>query len=445
MLKGFRLARLPVRPHRPFTRPHRFPCLQVWIIPLIIWYILSNTSGTNCSAKRKYTGAVSGLFIMFCCSFVLEVAALWIGLRGTMFERSKRRPLPTLVYLDLVSHLLQIGFNAYATWANLTDKFECILQYDGWNGSLFMWFITIVTWVYMALFLLFLFIFFNPRSDYTRPESWEGRYMFITWMGAMCCCWNPFSAKQRQRQRERARRVGANLCSMFGHVDLTVTDALAAFALARNMYVQERKRRKMATSDVSKDASGAVKVTKHGGAPVGTELAGGLAFPGDEFTAPKQQEASKDGDSMGMDDAAVPGIRMRMHHSIKYNAATLQSASMGATIAEANHFFKFAFAAYGWMLYLLDGGIVGPLLQLCTGWGARGQYGALGPCCSGKVNKEVALKVLDASPAELLFLREEGALVDVLSYLIAVDHDTKSIVFSIRGELLLPKRMVIIA
>lgn len=37
--------------------------------------------------------------------------------------------------------------------------------------------------------------------------------------------------------------------------------------------------------------------------------------------------------------------------------------------------------------------------------------------------------------SDLLFLREEGAIMDVLSYLIAIDHEKRKIVLAIRGAL----------
>lgn len=63
----------------------------------------------------KYGVAVSGLFATFVVSVVLEAAAIVVGLRGSIFERSRRKQLPFIIYANFVSHLGQLGFNCKLT------------------------------------------------------------------------------------------------------------------------------------------------------------------------------------------------------------------------------------------------------------------------------------------------------------------------------------------
>lgn len=59
----------------------------------------------------KYGVAVSGLFATFVISVILEAAAVIIGLRGSIFEQSLRKPLPYIIYANFASHIGQLGFN----------------------------------------------------------------------------------------------------------------------------------------------------------------------------------------------------------------------------------------------------------------------------------------------------------------------------------------------
>jgi len=77
---------------------------------MIIWYIVTPRS-QDCVARKEYTGVVSGLLIFYVFSATAEVFIILVGLRGTMFERSKRTRLPAFVYCDVFAHLGQAGVN----------------------------------------------------------------------------------------------------------------------------------------------------------------------------------------------------------------------------------------------------------------------------------------------------------------------------------------------
>jgi len=283
---------------------------------------------------------------------------------------------------------------------------DCKVDLGAWNPDAFLWAINLATWAYLAILVIVVLICFHPYSDYRHPSSWEKRYLAIAWMAAACCLWNPFNAEARRRQRDRARRIGTGMCSMFGHVDLTETDVLAAFALARNMFVQEERKKKKAVADAVTAAeidtnnafsgecaiSGVLGSGEGGGtstadAPILiTNTVNKTEETAKPFRAPSQQEVKR----MGIEHPKnIPGIRLRIEPSIRGKAA---EAGL-ETLKEAQHYFKYAFATYGWMLYVFKEGVVQASTRLCCACGARGHYGVLGPCCTGNVNKEVALNV----------------------------------------------------
>lgn len=54
--------------------------------------------------------AVSSLLASFGISLALEIAAIVVGCRGSIFERRPRRFLPYIIYADTASHVLQLAF-----------------------------------------------------------------------------------------------------------------------------------------------------------------------------------------------------------------------------------------------------------------------------------------------------------------------------------------------
>jgi len=70
----------------------------------------------------KYGVAVSGLFATFVISVILEAAAVIVGLRGSIFEQSRRKPLPYIIYANFASHIGQLGFNCEFLLENLTQN-----------------------------------------------------------------------------------------------------------------------------------------------------------------------------------------------------------------------------------------------------------------------------------------------------------------------------------
>ena len=77
--------------------------------PIVIWFVLMYTDGI-CSHKRRDSITYGGLLVTYTASFVLETAMVVVGMKGAPFETAKRKPLPVLIYLDLLSMVVQVAF-----------------------------------------------------------------------------------------------------------------------------------------------------------------------------------------------------------------------------------------------------------------------------------------------------------------------------------------------
>ena len=293
------------------------------------------------------------------------------------------------------------------------------LDTDGvWNPTSFLDGLALSNWIYLGILTLFIVIIFNSHPDYHKPEAWSGRYMWCFWWGF--CCWNPFSSEQRAWHHERARRVGANLCSLFGHADTTLTDMWAAFIVARALY--EREKRQWNRRCVS---VGPAPHSSNDGEHAGVDESQNQTPESGAGEDGRNQTVVVESKNPDVTTTPVPAPVTSTYLTTEYPVD--QSA-----LKEAIHFFKFAYAVYGWMLFLLEHGASG-LAHIMFGCGIHGGHGYLGPCGVGRTNVKVALSTLDIPSSDLLFLREEGAIPNVLCYLIAVDHDTRSVVIAVRG------------
>lgn len=112
------------------------------------------------------------------------------------------------------------------------------------------------------------------------------------------------------------------------------------------------------------------------------------------------------------------------------------------TLADAAYYMKYAFAAYGWMLFVWQKRTFG-VIQLCCGracglWALpatlRRRGNIVDTVRAPRPNTEAILLAAELKEKDLVFVRQEG-LPDVLPYFIAVDHIKQTVVLAIRGSL----------
>lgn len=291
-----------------------------------------------------------------------------------------------LVVLDAICHIVQVGFVAFLSYLGSYNWMRpCDVGGVMWNDDAFTWATVGTFWTYCLFYLVFVILIHGQSSAVENSnESWSKTYMNSVWMSLIWFSWNPFSKTLRDHHRERAERVGRNLKSLFGHSDITLSDFILGFAYARHK---------------ARHSKGRVVSVETGGIP-----------------ADQRMSLSE--------NRTVEGLS-----SIKYCTTIVKGEPVvGNVLHEAEYYFRFAMAAYGWMMYMLGEGFLKGIFALC--WGGKG---VLFPMFRGKCNLEIACRVLGVSRESIIFIREQGEEHNVLCYVISVDHDRKCVVVSVRG------------
>ncbi|KAL6772208.1 hypothetical protein ACKKBG_A29375 [Auxenochlorella protothecoides x Auxenochlorella symbiontica] len=423
---------------------------------LLVGWLISIHGPKECTGAWQYNVAAGGLLGFFLASFALETAMTIIGLRGSIFETSKRRRLPLLIYLDIVAVTGQIAFNAYCTRLLYTEPPQCEVEPgELWQPAQVLKGLVWSTWAVLAGSLLLLALTYNLYPDYKAVESWERR-----WSAMAHCCFCCISNHEKGRREDLAARLGRIFALMFGHIDMTASDIVVSFALA--MTLQKLRRRggsraaragslQMTTAALpgadpyrapSPSSSGAgaplMDGTRTGeggngprfqGASAGPTGVGG-GSPG-SGAGPSPWSDSEGSDDEGLaaadEEAGLQGQRSRV------DAETLQ---------EASHYMSYAFAAYGYLLYLWGKPATG-VLELCCGRSCGLAMNMLRPSRGvlpdlrviTNLNREATLQAAGLSTEDLLFVRYEAEKPNVLPYFLALDHATQTVVLAIRGSL----------
>lgn len=361
--------------------------MQAFIPPLIAWFAILHGPDTVCDEVLEFTVAYSGILATYSISFMLELWTIVAGLQGTPLHGEPRRVIPLLVVLDTICHIVQVGFVGYLSYLGSYNWMRpCDVGGVMWNDDAFTWATAGTFWTYCLFYLVFVILAHGESSKVENSnESWSKTYMNSLWMSLIWLGWNPFSKTLRDRHRERAERVGKNLKSLFGHSDMTLSDFILGFAYARHKARHSKNRVVLPL-----DAAGICS---------------------EQRTSPSENRTVED------------------LSSIQYCTTVMRGEPVGGDVLqEAEYYFRFAMAAYGWMMYMLGEGFFKGIFALC--WGGKG---ILFPMFRGKSNLEIACRVLDAPRDSIVFIREQGQEHNVLCYVISVDHDRKRVIVSVRG------------
>lgn len=361
--------------------------MQAFIPPLIVWFTLIHSPDTVCDETKDFTISFSGILVTFTISFVLELWTVICGFRGTPLDGKERWAIPWLIWGDALCHIVQIAFVGYLTYlGSISFKRICDVDGPAWNDDAFIWATVGIFWTYCLFSLVLVFISWGQSSKLKYSnEGWDKTYMNSLWMSLMWLGWNPFSKSNRSHHRSRAKRVGKNLKSLFGHSDMSLTDFIISW-----MYARYRARHGEAEKLYSS---------------MNPCIERGFVQPPGDMTV-----------------AWLLGNGMYRERYIEGDDVEFE------VLEEAKDAFKYAMAAYGWMMYMLGQGILSGIWAVF--WGGRACYF---PMFRGKSNIEIACRVIDSTRDNILFLREQGDKENVLSYIISLDATKKRIVVSVRG------------
>lgn len=347
------------------------------LVLLVVWLGVAQPSKAcpELDTNRvPFEVATFGLLGTLAIVVFLEAYMTVIGFQGSILESKKRALISPLLAITIITYLVQLGFNVLLTVLLIDRPFQCTRGAKKRSVSGVLWALAWTTWASVIALALMGFWFFNSFPNYMDSSSWSKDYMRGAWT---CCSCAMLRAEERKRQKRKSIAIGHSLASLFGHIDYTRSDFIVSFYLA--MVMQRHKRE------------------SKGGAPADT-------IP------------TADGCDADVEAGKLVDIE---------------------TLNEAVHYFRHAFAVYGWDLYVLQQGIICGVPKVCCTAGRKSGdpgCGALpGFFTPWKINFKVAEEVLSIGKRSLLFYRDAGQVTDVVPYIISVDQTTKSVVLAMRG------------
>ena len=204
---------------------------------LLAGWLASLNAPWECEGAWRYSVGVGGLLGAFTLCLCLEAALVVVGLRGSVFEVSKRRAVPGLLYCLAACYLACVAFNGeccvlcalrrtagppagprcpspcrwhpprqpltsyalhpglppnltppgYCTHLMYSDPPECEGEGGGWDPLSVMWGLVWSTWAVLSALLLLLVFSYNLFPDYHDPAAWERRCACVFTLCCACC------------------------------------------------------------------------------------------------------------------------------------------------------------------------------------------------------------------------------------------------------------------
>ena len=316
------------------------------------------------------------------------------------------------------------------------------------------------TWaIIICLFALIIGVY-NLFPDYKNPEEWERQCAcwasVCSTMFCRCSCTTKRSGDTEDDNdngghtiKSASERLGSLFALMFSHIDLTPSDLAAAFGLALN---RQRVRRRLLNEAAERRKKQDDGDEGYRSPDSNDELlpAGADADVGDVVTGTTMHAMERGESSASTSVHGTMALGGRKKSSFftngmgaageEFEHAPEEEGDKGIVPAEdlkdAAHFMKYAFAAYGWMLFVYDKNISG-VAQLCCGRGC-GMWRSKAPAArvpTPSLNREAILQAAEIEESDLLRVREEGQVANVLPYIVVADHSRKSVVVAIRGSM----------
>lgn len=386
------------------------PALQLslfhvtWTVVLSIWMSkVDNDIDQVCDAKKYYIVVVCILLGTCAVSSVLEPLIAWCSSKGSLFETKMRSKLNYLIYCDLCCSIMRVGVTIYGTTVLYKQPGQCLDENES-SFNLRVSYEALIwsMWGMLGGLAVFCLLAFNFFPDYNDPNIWKRQCAYLS-------CWFCCVSGSRKEVRETFKRIGELLGHIFRHTDLVLTDILVIFYLS-----MIRQRMFRYAEEFEEDG--------HEGQTCDVELG----------------NMSKQSFSVS---AKRGSIKFRINSKGRLRVDT-EGQVDAETIDEIAYYMKYAFAAYGWMLYVWTRPGTG-MAELCCGrscnmisnmW--KGKSGVPFDLRRAPyLNREAILQAAELDGQDLLHVVLEGTGKDVLPYFIALDHIKKKVVIAIRGSM----------
>jgi len=381
---------------------------MVWMVTLSIWLSKSETVN-DCDEKAYYTGVVGATLATCIVSVVLEPIIAWYSSRGSLFETHKRDKLPLVIYSDLVMSVFRVVITIYGTVVLYKKSGDCLLN-SGTSFNLLRCYEAMLwcMWAMIGALATFCLLCYNFFPDYSNLKTWRNQFVYLSYW--FCCV-----SGSRSELHETFGHLGELIGNVLGHTDTTLTDILIIFYLSM---MRQRISRYEEILEKDQPQNGSVLNDMEQGAH---SISGRLSFSVSE----SRRESLKRYDSKGRLECDNEGM---VDHSM---------------LQEAAYYMKYAFAAYGWMLYVWAHPWTG-MAALCCGRSCSifpdmiKMKAGIPLKDVGKapyLNREAILRASGLKPKDILLIRLEGDGKNVLPYFIGLDHAKKKIIISIRGSM----------
>ncbi|KAL3156144.1 hypothetical protein ABBQ32_012435 [Trebouxia sp. C0010 RCD-2024] len=464
----------------------------IWFIFLVVAFS-AISKPSSCANTSSYEACIIGLFICFFLSAFLESWLAVEGMRGGIFEPEKRSRVVPLLYAQVAVFVCEVGFLIFGTVLISRQRPPCLEQGRTlWHSRGVVDVIIWTTWGVLAAMAGSVFATYSFFPQYNSQKSWERRCRFL----ALCMCCSTRMAGNRggpgtqADQPDPVGRMSELFAQVFEHVDMVTTDILATFLMAAA--AQQCKRRAAVGRILAKYEEKPLKLESSSSQPPSLMSARSSTNLRElkptcsstrllTSTSSSVSQLSHTSDSNHMDrlerhgkEAGLTACPHGGHEHLltpsgvaaehrpdwtPQEAAVRQGPSYEEVnptdLGEAAHFCRFAFAAYGYMLYIWSRPQMVGWCQLCCGrhcscWTSPvrrymqvmlSDQRKLPDISELKVtnhmNREAIQQMTALPDRDVVFVRfqNEALSHSCLPYFIAIDEHSHSVVVSIRGTL----------
>ncbi|KAL0029095.1 hypothetical protein WJX77_006448 [Trebouxia sp. C0004] len=459
----------------------------LWFIFLVVGFSAIQKPG-SCANTSSYETCIIGLFICFFLSTVLESWLVREGIKGSIFETEKRKRVVPLLYAQVAVFIAEVAFLIFGTVLIFRARPPCFEQHFSlWHSQGVIDVLIWTTWGVLIFMAGAVFVTYSFFPQYNSQKSWERRCRCLAL--CMCCstrmAGNSGGPGTQADQPDPLGRMSELFAQVFEHVDMVTTDILATFLMAAA--AQQCKRRAAVTKMVRQNGEGPLNLETQSsqGALVSarstsvrelrpTSSSTRLLTPTSSLVSQASQASDanhmeRHGKEAGLTQGSHGGPQHLLTPSgiaaeLKPDWTPQEAAQMQGSqyeevdphdLGEAAHFCRFAFAAYGYMLYIWSRPQMVGWCQLCCGrhcscWFSpvrrymqvmlsdRRKLPNLSELkVTNHMNREAIQQMTALPDRDVVFVRfqNEGASHSCLPYFIAIDEHSNSVVVSVRGTL----------
>lgn len=348
---------------------------SAWLLALCIVFGVHNDDLSICTNGNLLRIYYVGMLVILPLEILFSITIMHFSMKGTITNDRPRRHIPNLIMCKLFIFFIEIVWTIMGTnWAFGSHVRNCSnVVINVVKGA------TVVGWILLLCLVVGIIIVFdslgNPLTE--TPSQLQRLWKMRCKVICCCSCGSDVTSNRSSALDEIARLFAEHLIG----VDFVITDVAAGMILVQRQ--QERElRRRMAS----------------GPAPLRASYA---------------------------DVAQSKAVLDTSYHPKSW-----------MTLTHASAFMKYALASYGWPFFVYDNQVSGPFKLLCNCKCClclRHTDDIFGDNCCG-CNTAAILQQTHIRREDIYYANFNNRLYETPFYII-FDHETKSVVLSVRGSL----------